>query len=194
VQANQAGWQVVVANHTNVEIRGAAVAADLYDLSGKQLGTTQRQTVTAAKSSIATAFTVAFGADLPALHLLRLKLTGSNGTVLSENVYWRYRTPGDMQALNGLARTKLTVRTSSAGKGKLTTTIRNDGKTVASMLRLSLRDKRTDERVLPALYSDNYLWLLPGETRTVTVTPGTGAPPATTLRVLVDGYNAGATG
>jgi hypothetical protein len=194
VQANQAGWQVVVANHTNVEITGATVAADLYDLTGKQLGTTQRQTVTAARSSIATAFTAAFGPDLPALHLLRLKLTGSNGALLSENVYWRYRTPGDMQALNSLATTKMTVRTASAGKGKLTTTIRNDGKTVASMLRLSLRDKRTNERVLPAQYSDNYLWLLPGESRTVTVTPGTGAPSATNLRILVDGYNASATG
>ncbi|MFJ9817429.1 glycoside hydrolase family 2 protein [Streptomyces sp. NPDC101151] len=36
------------------------------------------------------------------------------------------------------------------------------------MLRLSLLDARSGHRVLPALYSDNCLWLLPGESRTIT--------------------------
>ena len=193
VQANQAGWQIVVTNHTTAEVTGATVTAELFDLEGKRLGETRRQTVTAAKSSIASAFTVPFGDDLPAFHLLRLTLTAGSGKVLSENVYWRYRTATDMRALNSLARTRLTVR-SVGSRGKVTTTIRNEGRTVASMLRLSLRDQRSGDRVLPALYSDNYLWLLPGESRVVTVTPGTGAPPVANLRVFVDGYNTSASG
>jgi hypothetical protein len=42
------------------------------------------------------------------------------------------------------------------------------------MVRLSLRD-RAGERVLPALYSDNYFWLLPGESRSITVTTPSSA-------------------
>jgi hypothetical protein len=121
---------------------------------------------------------------LPALHLLRLKLTDAQGKVLSENTYCRYRTATDMQALNALPDTTVSVRTTTS-KGKLTATLKNDGKVVAAMLRLSLRD-RNNERVLPALYTDNYFWLLPGESRTVTVTANT----ASSLKLLVDGYNA----
>jgi len=36
------------------------------------------------------------------------------------------------------------------------------------MVRLSLLDQHGD-RVLPTIYGDNYLWLLPGESRTVTL-------------------------
>ncbi len=35
------------------------------------------------------------------------------------------------------------------------------------MVRLSLLEDAHGSRVLPTLYSDNYLWLLPGESRTV---------------------------
>ena len=43
------------------------------------------------------------------------------------------------------------------------------------MVRVSLRD-RAGERVLPATYSDNYFWLLQGETRTISVTTPSSAP------------------
>jgi hypothetical protein len=55
-------------------------------------------------------------------------------------------------------------------------------------VRLSLRG-RDNERILPATYSDNYFWLLPGESRTVTATAGPGAPTTSTLKLLVDPYN-----
>jgi hypothetical protein len=193
VQADPTGWQVVVANHTTAAITGATVTAELFDLSGKKLGTAQSAAVTAAASSAVTLFAVPFADGLPALHLLRLKLTGAKGEALSENVYWRYRNPGDMQALNSLARTRLTVRTTS-NRGTYTTTVRNDGRTVAAMLRLSLRDKRSGARVLPVRYSDNYFWLLPGESRTVTVTKLPGATQNGDAQLVVDGYNASAAG
>jgi hypothetical protein len=56
---------------------------------------------------------------------------------------------------------------------------------VAAMVRVSLRD-RAGERVLPATYSDNYFWLLPGETRTITMTTPS---PASGLRLEAEPYN-----
>ena len=163
------------------------VTADLYDLNGSHLGTTQRQALAVTASNKADGFTVAFGAELPALHLLRLKYTDAQGNVLSENTYWRYREATDVQEINTLARAQLNVKTTTS-KSKLTATIRNDGQTVAAMIRLSLRG-RDNERILPATYSDNYFWLLPGESRTVTATAGPGAPTTSTLKLLVDPYN-----
>jgi hypothetical protein len=183
VQANQNDWKVVAVNHTTKALT-ATVTADLHDLKGNKVGPTQQQAVGVSASSKTDSFTVAFGADLPALHLLRLKLTDAKGKILSENTYWRYREATDLQALNALADTSVSVRTTTS-KGKLVATLTNDGTTVAAMLRLSLRD-RNNQRVLPATYTDNFFWLLPGESRTVTVTANT----TSSLKLLVDGYNA----
>jgi hypothetical protein len=168
VQANRTDWTTAVVNHTTAPLEGT-VKADVYALDGHRLAT-RTGSVTVAGSNKTDGFQVAFGDELPDLHLLRLTLT-SGGKVLSENTYWRYRQPNAMQALNELGRARLDVRASTR-HGTLTATVRNTGTAVAAMVRLSLRD-RAGERVLPATYSDNYFWLLPGETRTVTVTtPG----------------------
>ncbi|MGW6279928.1 discoidin domain-containing protein [Kribbella sp. NPDC055071] len=181
VQANQTDWTTVVLNHTAGPITGSVVA-EVYDLNGKRLSTST-QTVTVAASNKLDGAKIPFGDDLPALHLLRLTLT-SQGKVVSENTYWRYRNASDIQQLNGLPAAPLHVR-STPGRGKLTATVRNTGSSVAAMIRLSLRD-RAGERVLPATYSDNYFWLLPGESRTITVTTPSSA---STLKLEAEPYN-----
>ncbi len=70
----------------------------------------------------------------------------------------------------------------------MTVTLTNHGSSVATMVVVSLRDRFTGERILPTIYSDNYLWLLPGERREVTLSwlrSGRGVSP----QVYVNGYN-----
>ena len=171
VQADLSTWQVIAVNHTPTAMAGVTVNAKLHGLDGKEIGTPARQKLDVAASSTTKAFTVPFGDDLPALHLLRLTMTDAKGSVISENTYWRYRTDTAMRGLNQLAKTQLSTTVRSAGKDGYTATIRNTGKTVAPMIRLSLRENNGTDRVLPTLYGDNYFWLLPGESRTVTVIP-----------------------
>ena len=97
-----------------------------------------------------------------------------------------------MQALNQLATTRVSVKTGGQGaNGTFTATLRNTGSTVAAMLRLSLRDQHTGDRVLPTKYSDNYFWLLPGESREVTMSWQTTGK--VTPQLVVEGYNVPAT-
>ncbi|TCC36679.1 hypothetical protein E0H75_41185 [Kribbella capetownensis] len=49
-----------------------------------------------------------------------------------------------------------------------------------------LTASRSRSRVLPAIYSDNYLWLLPGESRTITVTTPSSA---SGLKLEAEPYN-----
>jgi hypothetical protein len=91
-----------------------------------------------------------------------------------------------MHALNQLATTQLSTTMRSTGTNTYTATIRNTGKTVAAMVRLSLRQQNGTDRVLPTLYGDNYFWLMPGETRTVTVTPRRSV---SNPRLQVEAYN-----
>lgn len=73
---------------------------------------------------------------------------------------------------------------------KLTVTVRNTGKVVAAMTRIGLRDRRSDKRVLPTTYSDNYLWLLPGESREITLSWHRRDLRSEQPRVTVEAYNA----
>ncbi|MEW2490918.1 glycoside hydrolase family 2 protein [Streptomyces sp. NPDC048411] len=138
----------------------------------------------------AAAFTAAPTDDLPDLHLLRLTLTDDRGHVLSHNTYWRCRAPEALRALNQVQHAGLSATLSHVSRDgyrrTATATVRNRGSMVAAMVRLSLLDDDS-ARVLPTLYDDNYLWLLPGETRTVTLSwpaLASGRP-----RLRAEGYN-----
>ncbi|MFI6019017.1 discoidin domain-containing protein [Streptomyces sp. NPDC051287] len=196
VQASPLDGRVIAVNHTARRITGATVVARRYDLTGRQISAEQRAGVDIAPSAAATAFTL--GDDgLPDLHLLRLRLTDARNTLLSENTYWQYRAPEDMRALDRMPRTRVSVDVTGTDhdpgtrRRTLTARVTNRGSSVAAMLRLSLRDARSGQRVLPTLYSDNYLWLLPGESRTVTASwPQSTAAARPALRV--EGHNVAA--
>jgi hypothetical protein len=192
IQADPVGGQVIAVNHTPQALKGATVTARAYDLNGKQLGATQHTTLDVASSTTAQGFTVPFSDSLPAFHLLRLTLTDSRGRTLSENTYWRYRQAADMQALNKARQAKLSASLGRLGRTgslqEITATVRNRGSAVAAMVRLSLLDEHGD-RVLPTVYGDNYLWLLPGESREITLSWPAGARCSGRPVLHVEGYN-----
>ncbi|WP_433340059.1 discoidin domain-containing protein [Streptomyces sp. CA-253872] len=173
VQADPEKGEVLALNHTGKALKDVRVEARLYALDGRQLGRTRSTRLDVPAAAKARAFTSEFTAGLPELHLLRLTLSTSGGRVLSENTYWRHRTPEAMRAIGGLPDARLTLtalgRTRKGDREEVRVRVGNRGHAVAAMTRLSLREERGGERVLPTLYSDNYLWLLPGETRTVTL-------------------------
>ncbi|GAA0354647.1 discoidin domain-containing protein [Actinoallomurus spadix] len=193
VQADPRTWQVIAVNHTARAVKGATVTAHVHDLSGKELGTARSAKVDLAPAATAQAFAAGWTGDLPDLHLLRLTFEDAAGRLLSRNTYWRYRTPAAMQALNGMRRVRVTASvgrvTRSGSRHGLTATLRNSGPAVAAMVRLSLLDAKSGERVLPTLYDDNYVWLLPGESRTVALSWPAGALPSGRPLLRVEGYN-----
>ncbi|MPY33112.1 glycoside hydrolase [Streptomyces adustus] len=193
VQADPVEWQVIAVNHTAADLHGATVTAQLFDLSGRRLGGTRTARVDVSRADTTKAFTVAWTDDLPDLHLLRLTLEDSRGRHLSRNTYWRYRNPSDLRALNKAKAVKLTgaitQRSRSGHRQELTAVVRNHGSAVAAMVRLSLLEDTDGRRVLPTLYSDNYLWLLPGESRTVQLSWPEGACSSRHPVLTAEAYN-----
>ena len=192
VQADPEG-RIIAVNHTRAGLRNAVVSAQLLDLSGRRLGGNRSARLEVAPATTAKAFSVPWTDDLPDLHLLRLTLEDGDGRLRSRNTYWRYRTPAAMRALSGAPRTKVSAtvgRVSRSGtRAGLTATVRNDGPAVAAMVRLSLANGATDHRVLPTLYSHNYLWLLPGESQTVTLSWPARALASGHPLLTVEAYN-----
>ncbi|MGX9889189.1 discoidin domain-containing protein [Streptomyces sp. NPDC002276] len=192
VQADPEG-RVIAVNHTRAGLRNALVSAQLLDLSGRRLGGNRSARVDVAPATTAKAFSAPWTDDLPDLHLLRLTLEDGDGRLRSRNTYWRYRTPAAMRGLSGAPRTTMSATlgrvTRFGNRSGLAATVRNDGPAVAAMVRLSLTDGATGHRVLPTLYSHNYLWLLPGESQTVTLSWPARALASGHPLLTVEAYN-----
>ncbi|WP_328580627.1 discoidin domain-containing protein [Streptomyces sp. NBC_00370] len=189
VQASLADWQVHAVNQTAADLTGAKVTAQLVDLHGKRLAGAQTRTLDVPASSSVAAFTVPFSAALPTPHLLRLTLTDRHGTEVSDNSYLRYRAASDVRAVNDLAPARLRTTVRRKARDEAAITLRNDGASVAALVRLGVRDAHGDTRVLPTRYSDNYLWLLPGESRTVTLSWPARALPSGRPRFTAEALN-----
>ncbi|MBQ1611778.1 MAG: beta-glycosidase, partial [Muribaculaceae bacterium] len=103
--------------------------------------------------------------------LLRLELNDKRGLV-SLNDYYLEDSNGtlaDIVALPPPQLSQRTVVTPTADGYRAEVTLSNTGKTIAPFLRLNLKNV-DGMQILPAVYSDNYFTLLPGERRTVTIT------------------------
>jgi hypothetical protein len=143
----------------------------------------------AAANATTEAFTLDEGrATALPLYFVRLRLASREGRALSDNFYWRARRDEDTKALNELPRVALlgTARlTSVAGVPRVSIQLQNPSKTVALMVKPTLRTAQ-GERVLPAFATDGYFSLVPGEDRTVEIDTPTATGP---LQVSLEGWN-----
>ena len=113
-------------------------------------------------------------ATLAAGHTIfvRLEVSDAAGAPVSDNFYWWAADEASYRELNSLAPATLTASATFAaanGERAVTVRIKNTGSAAALMIKLTLEDAATGQRILPAYYSDNYVSLLPGEERTVNV-------------------------
>ncbi len=75
------------------------------------------------------------------------------------------------------------------GRWRLTTELRNVSGTPALMVRVKAVREKTGDRILPALYSDNYIALMPGERRTIVTDLADADTRGEKPSVVVEGFN-----
>jgi len=112
-----------------------------------------------------------YPADLSSVYFMRLTLKKGSST-LSENLYWRGLKEGDLKTVRDLPKVKLKTKTKIVRKGEqlhLTTTLINKTKYPALMVKLSVVGNKSNERMLPVIFSDNFISLMPGEKRIITM-------------------------
>jgi hypothetical protein len=132
--------------------------------------------------------------------LVELTLTDSNGKQLSSNTYWESQADEDLTRLSNLPNQPLELSANAAqapgpgpGPGQqspegaiVRITLQNRGRTPALLAKVTLLNA-AGQRVLPAYYSDNYVTLLPGESRDIDATcPAEGSE---CKKVSVAGWN-----
>ena len=125
---------------------------------------------------------------------MKLELRDAAGKLVSDNFYWRALPANavDYTALDKIASAQLDAkitRHDANGKCLLDVTLSNPTKVIAVMAHIQLRRADNKARVLPVYYSENFVSLLPGESRTISVEADAknlgGAQPL----VMLDGWN-----
>jgi Glycosyl hydrolase 2 galactose-binding domain-like/Exo-beta-D-glucosaminidase Ig-fold domain/Glycosyl hydrolases family 2/NedA-like, galactose-binding domain len=192
IQWNPASESIEVVNYSAGDLRGLTAQVEVLNMDGTPKWRNSA-TLDSAEDSVATCIPMAYPSGLTPVHFLRLKLS-LDGKILSENFYLRGREEGNFKAIRGIPKIKITSATNAVlqdGRWQLTTELSNPTAHPALMVRLKAVREKSGDRILPALYSDNYVFLMPGEQRTVRtelwVSDARGEKP----RMLVDGFNVG---
>jgi len=105
------------------------------------------------------------------LVLVQMTLTDSQGAVLSNNVYWQSEGDAGQRRLTELRPQPIAISaraTPQRDGTRLDVLLENQGHEVALATKITLLDK-AGNRVLPLYYQDNYVALLPGESRHIEV-------------------------
>jgi exo-1,4-beta-D-glucosaminidase len=193
VQYSYDDRSVLALNGTGHAISGATVVVRVLNLD-----MTERFTLTQAvdlpAGSRARALVIPELQGLSSTYFVDLRLRDAKGLVLSSNLYWLgtktddldfekstwYGTPvksyADFTALKDLPLVNLTTSTARFARSadgvdreEAKVTISNRSKSLAFFIRLQI-NMGNGEELLPVLWDDNYISLLPGETREIRAT------------------------
>ena len=172
------------------DAKGLKLTTKIYNLDMTEKFT-QENAVDAAADSTRKIFALPDVAGLSPTYFLVLRLEDSAGKVVGSNFYWLSAKPetldwakttwwvtptasyADYTAISQLPKVKLRVidRTERKGEESIThVTVENPSKSLALFVRLKVNKGVKGEEVLPVLWQDNYISLLPGEKRELTAT------------------------
>ena len=205
VQYSYDDHSVYVVNSTYQPSPRLVLSARAYDNNLKELFSKERQLEVTADSST-NALTVpdsVFAANSP-ITFVQLTLKNATGQIVSRNFYWvpaklttwnwpktdYTHTPAleheDLKALRSLPEVQIEATAMKEGQ-EIAIHLHNPSKALA--FQVSLAATRVDgENIVPTLWSDNYIELMPGESVTVTATLPARAPEK--YDVVVSAWNA----
>jgi hypothetical protein len=173
---------VVLSNLTPRAYANVTTTLKVFDLHGRPVATEAWATPELGPDSYGVRLGTATGhfAKSPTdLVFLRLTVTGGDGAVLGDTLYWhnwksymRYESLGSLKEVDVKASVRaLAPVAEGVGKGnaRYEVTVANESDEPAVQTRIRTLARATGEDVLPAFYSDNYFSLMPGEGKTVVV-------------------------
>jgi exo-1,4-beta-D-glucosaminidase len=192
-----------------VDVKGLKLAARVFNMDGTQKFS-KDMVLDAAADSTAKVFKLPQIDGLSPAYFLDLRVTNGSGTLVGSNFYWLstksetldwaksnwYTTPtasyADYSSLSQLPKVKLNLssRSERSGEEEVTfVTLENPSTNFAFFLRLKLNKGRGGEEILPVVWQDNYISVLPGEKREITATYSTSSLGTARAEVEVSGWN-----
>ena len=191
------------------DAKGLKLEARVFNLDGTQMFS-RDASLDAAADSTAKVFELPQIEGLSPAYFLDLRVYDSDGHLVGSNFYWLstkaetldwtksnwYTTPtasyADYSSLAQLPKVKLNVSSHSVREGEnevTRVTVENPSESLAFFVRMKLDKGKGGEEILPVIWQDNYISLLPGEKREFTATYRASSLGAATPEVEVGGWN-----
>jgi hypothetical protein len=190
IQWNRATDVIEVVNYSGGNVSGLTAKVEILNFDGSSKWS-KNAPVDSKEDSTVSAIPMQYPAGLTPVHFLRLTLT-RGGQAVSTNLYMRGLEDDNYRAIRELAKAEVKATSNARqqnGVWTLTTQLENTSTWPALMVRLKAVREKTGDRILPAVYSDNYVTLLPGDRLTITTelkqTDTRGEKP----RITVGGFN-----
>jgi exo-1,4-beta-D-glucosaminidase len=196
---------VVVVNGTLREHKGLKVTARVLDLASKERFA-RSEPVDVGPDGSVKAFKVPEPEGLTTTYFLFLALEDASRRTVSRNVYWLstkpdvlawdksewYVTPlaqaADLTGLQRLPPAEVRAAATFEG-GRARVVLENPSKHLAFFVHLAVRRGEAGEEVLPVLWEDNDVTLLPGDRREITATFDSGRLEGARPVVTLEGWN-----
>lgn len=189
IQFNELSGKVEVVNLSARDGRQLVAKAEVLDMYGN-VKWSEEQSLVSDEDTTVELMPVAVPSDITSAYFIRLNLL-ENDAKVSENFYWEGVETGNYQALRELPKSKLSQSAQFAkdgGEWTGTIEVKNTSDTPALMIRVKVCDQNGD-LILPVIMSDNYFFLMPGETKTVKVSFSDFDLSAGSPKVQLTGFN-----
>ena len=190
IQWNSYEETIEVVNYSAGNRKGLTALVEVFNLDGKSM--LQRSApLDSTEDSTQTPIHMEYPAGLSSLHFLRLTLS-ENGTVRSRNLYMRGLEQADYRALRTLGKAEVqnsTQATQQNGQWILTTQLQNTAAVSAVFARLKVVRESSGDRILPAIFSENYITLMPNESRTIHIELSEADARGEKPKVVLEGLN-----
>jgi hypothetical protein len=170
IQWNSQDETIEVVNYSAGKVAGLEASVEVLNMDGKQIDV-KTASLDSSEDSTVSCIRMKYPSGLTPVHFLRLALKRGGETV-SSNFYMRALEQNDFRAIRELPAPKISSTSTAERKGdrwQLTAKIENTGPSPALMVRVKAVRDKTGDRILPAIYSDNYIALMPGESRTLLI-------------------------
>jgi hypothetical protein len=162
----------------------------LFNMDGSVQWQKERQ-ISCHEDSTVICFRLEFPESLSEVSFIKLILREGD-RIISDNFYWRGHEDGNLRALRQMPVADVSQKTSAvktADGWKLTTTLKNNSDYPALMLRLKVVGKSTGNRMLPVLFSDNFVSLIPAENKVITMVLKNEDTRGEKPLVVISGFN-----
>ena len=193
IQWNRLTDTIEVVNYSGGTQSDLTARVDIVNIDGANM-LTKTAHVDSQEDSTAECIKMAYPKGLTPVHFLRVTL-GRGSQLLSSNIYLRGVEDGNYRALRDLSRVKIAATTKVEHQGdiwRLTTELKNTSAVPALMTRLKVVRENTGDRILPAIYSDNYITFLPGDSQTITTEVNHADTRGEKPAIRISGFNVAA--
>jgi exo-1,4-beta-D-glucosaminidase len=180
----------------------------MYDMNMKELFAHEAEVGVEADAVKSVVTLPPFSGAPGAVYFLDLRLLDAQGKTVSSNFYWLpatlstlewdsthataytpIATHEDLTALQQLPRVRLQAFAKHVQADRVQVTIKNPSRNLAFQVHLAIADQGSKEQILPVMWDDNYVPLLPGESRVITARYRTRDAVGSKAVLRVDGWN-----